>query len=88
MREDYIKLVDDLNNELYDNNKETHLSFSYTTNGYIDVILFEEVHLWDSENDDRNDKEREKPLISHIKSLYNKYVDHLIKLKFKKIRKK
>ena len=37
---DYIKLVSELNAELYERFGETEVNFSYSTNGYVECILF------------------------------------------------
>ena len=90
--EDFVKIVEELNANLYDLHKEQEKCFNYTTNGYVDVILFEDNILWCSEMDDREwdetTGEYKESLISHIKILYNEWVDSLVKLKFKKTRKK
>lgn len=88
----YLKIVSKLNAELYDLHKEENKCFNYTTNGFVDVILFEDNILWCSEMDEREwDYEKgvyKVSLITHIRSEYNKWVDSLVKLKFKIPRKK
>ena len=88
----YLKIVSKLNAELYDLHKEENKCFNYTTNGFVDVILFEDNVIWCSEYDEREwDSKKgvyKVSLITHIRSEYNKWVDSLVKLKFKKTRKK
>lgn len=91
MEENYVEIVENLNVEIY-NKKECEKAFKYTTNGYVHIILFEDNPLWCSEMDDREwdetTGEYKESLISHIKILYNEWVDSLVRLKFKKTKKK
>lgn len=88
----YLKIVSKLNAELYDLHKEENKCFNYTTNGFVDVILFEDNVIWCGECDEREwDSKKgvyKVSLITHIRSEYNKWVDSLVKLKFKTPRKK
>jgi len=90
--ENFLKIVEELNAELYDLHGESEKCFNYTSNGFVDLILFEDNILWCSEFDDREWDETtgkyKESLISHIKTLYNEWVDSLLNLKFKKTRKK
>lgn len=91
MEENYVEIIENLNVEIY-NKRECEKVFKYTTNGYVHIILFEDNFLWCSEMDDREwdetTGEYKESLISHIKTLYNEWVNSLVKLKFKKTRKK
>ena len=49
----YLELVSELNQELYDTHGDTDEQFFFTANGFIDIIGFGEITLWHSENDDR-----------------------------------
>jgi len=90
--EDLSKIVEELNAELYDLHKEEEKCFNYTTNGFVDLILFENHILWCSEDDyrewDETTGNHKVSLISHIKTLYNEWVDSLVKLKFKTPKKR
>ena len=62
------------------------LSFAYVQRGYCEYIMFEDVILWDSENDysDFNLEEHGcDNLLDYIKIQFNKYVQKLNKIKFK-----
>ena len=88
----YLKIVSKLNAELYDLHKEETKCFNYTTNDFVDVILFEDNIIWCSEYDEREwDSKKgiyKVSLITHIRSEYNKWVDSLVRLKFKTPRKR
>ena len=81
-----MKIVNELNTELDERYGETERTFSYTTNGFYDIISFDEIMLWNSEVDDRhfieeiNDFE---PFIPFIMRTFNNYIDDLNKLKFR-----
>ena len=67
---DYIEIVGALNNELYDRFGETELNFIYSTNGFIDWIMFGEIYIWDSETDGREwieESNDHEPFIPYIK---------------------
>lgn len=90
MNNEYLKIIDELNNELYEKFGEdvTVYNFSYCTNGYADTIFFNEMMIWNSEIDERefieeiNDYE---PLKPHIKKIFNEEIEKLSKLKFTNI---
>lgn len=82
---DFAEVVSDLNQELYDRFKETELGFSYCTNGYVDIIMFGEYMLWNSEMDDRAFDESAneyEPFEPYIKRLFNEWADRVYSLKF------
>lgn len=70
-RQEYLDLVDDLNEELYNKfGDDLNTYYYYTSYGFVDEIGFGKVSLWDSENDDRNfleDKNDYEPLKPFIK---------------------
>lgn len=84
---DYTRIIENLNNELYEKFNETGSSFGYSTNGYAHLIFFDQNVLWSSDNDERewieeiNDKESLEP---HIKKLFNMLADKIYRLKFTK----
>tara|TARA_R110000744_G_scaffold194114_1_gene312966 strand:- start:560 stop:811 length:252 start_codon:yes stop_codon:yes gene_type:complete len=65
----YLKLVEELNQEIYDKHGDLDKQFFFTANGFIDTIGFGSIMLWNSEDDDRvwieecNDYEPMKPFI-------------------------
>jgi len=84
MRINYFDELDELN-EWLELCGENERQFAWSTNGYVDVILFDETVLWDSENDSRAFNEEENdygPFVPHIKRLFNNWVDGLNSLKF------
>ncbi len=86
---DYIELVSELNQELY-NDHNIDSRFSYTTDGLFDSISFDDKILWYSDDDDREwieSKNDYEPLKPFIKKKLNKYIDELVKIKFKRIKK-
>lgn len=86
----YLKIINELNQELYEkvNNEIERLEgrdFNYSTNGCIDIINFGEIMIWNSGIDERkwieknNDYEPFKPF---IKRIYNKEIEKLQLFKF------
>ncbi len=85
MKDKKIKLVSELNAELYERFGETEANFSYSTNGYVECILFGEAMIWNSEMDDREwieEKNDYEPFEPFIKRTFNTWVDKLHSLKF------
>lgn len=81
---DYLKAVNNLNEELYERFGETESTFIYWTNGFVDCIKFGEIWLWNSEDDGRDwleDKNDYEPFEPFIKRTFNKEVEKLAKLK-------
>ena len=74
----YLKLVEELNQEIYDKHGETEEQFFYTTNWCVAVIGFGDIILWNSEDDRRkwiekkNDYEPIKPFIKRELKKYGK----------------
>ena len=50
---DYLKLVEELNQYIYDKHGETEEQFFFMANGFIDILGFGDITLWHSEDDDR-----------------------------------
>ena len=69
---EYLQIIDELNQELYEKLGETDWEFSYSTNGYVHIIKFGEIVIWNSEDDERewieekNDYEPMKPFLKRI----------------------
>ena len=85
-----IKVIDDLNSELgKKTNYDGFQQFTLSTNGYQDLIYFQDEVLWNSDEDDREffeEKGEYEPLILFVKKEFNNYVTRLQKLKFKRIK--
>lgn len=76
-------VISELNGELFEKFGDTEMDFGYTTNGYVDVVTFDDVVLWHSENDDREfDEEKNdwEPFEPFIKRKFNEWVTKLNKL--------
>jgi hypothetical protein len=87
----YYEVVKELNAELYEATGETELNFGYVTNGFVDMITFGDSELWNSEMDDREWFEKDndyEPFVPFIKKEFNKWVEKLHNLKFKKLNQK
>jgi hypothetical protein len=87
---DFIAIVNDLNDELYSTRK-TESSFSYLTDGYVDIVRFNEHCLWCSEMDERVWVEAEndyEPFGPFIRREFNEYVDKLRTFRFKRVPQK
>lgn len=83
---DYIKIIEELNAELYDRFGEVEFGFEfeYSTNGYIDIISFNSAPLWNSELDDREwieEKNEYEPFEPYIRKVFNNYIDKMRLLK-------
>lgn len=81
----YLEIINELNQELYEKVSEIGRDFSYSTNGYVDFVNFGEIMIWNSEMDERewieenNDYEPLKPF---IKRMYNQEIEKLQLFKF------
>lgn len=75
---DYLKLVEELNQEIYEKHGYTEEQFFLTANGFIYILGFGDITLWHSEDDDRkwiekkNDYEPMKPFIKRKLKKYAK----------------
>ncbi len=82
---DYLEIIKELNQELYEKVGETGMDFTYSTDGQVDIVNFGELMIWNSETDERkwikdeNDHEPLKPL---IKRRHNEYIENLQLFKF------
>lgn len=78
---DYIKLVEELNDELYDKHDDPEECFYYIMAGFVDEIGFGDLTLWHSEDDTRKFSEKKneyEPLKPHIKKLLRAYGNKFI----------
>ena len=81
----YLEIINELNEEMYKEVGETDRVFYYSINGYVDVISFGEIDIWNSEMDDRvwiEEKNDYEPFMPFIKRTYNKEMDRLQLFKF------
>lgn len=81
----YLKIINELNQELYEKVGEIGRDFNYSTNGYVDIVYFGEIMIWNSEIDGREwveDKNDYEPLKPFIKRMYNKEIKNLQLFKF------
>lgn len=84
MKTNYLEVVKQLNQELYDKHYITDYDFEYRSNGYYDAIYFLDKCIWYSDEDDRkfieeiNDYE---PLLPFVRKKFNIFIDSVSKLK-------
>ena len=82
---EYLETVNELNSELYERVGEVKEQFYYMTTGFIDVVGFGDVMLWNSEMDDRLFNEETgnyEPFTPFIKRKFNEYIDRLHTFRF------
>ena len=80
---EFLEAVDDLNQELYEKVGEIGAEFSYTTNGYCDIINFGEIMIWNSEMDEREwieEKDDYEPLKPFLKRMLSQEIEKLIEV--------
>ena len=77
----YLKLIEELNYELHEKRLgDEGREFCYSTNGYIDIINFGEIMIWNSEMDEREwieERNDYEPLKPFIKRMYNQEIKKL-----------
>jgi hypothetical protein len=76
----YLEIINELNQELYEKVGEIGRDFSYSTNGYVDIVNFGEIMIWNSEMDEREwieDKNDYEPFKPFIKRMYNQEIEKL-----------
>ena len=84
MKTNYLEVVEQLNQELYDKHKEQFLVFTLVSTGDWSGIKFGDYCIWDTENNEREwiyEEEDYEPLLPYIKKLFNSHIKHLSKLK-------
>lgn len=81
-----IEIVMNLNEWLYEvvghNNPDC---FRFSTDGYIQSIEFNQMLLWDSENDEREyieETDEYEDMEMYVKKRFNNYITHLQGIKF------
>ncbi len=83
--EDYVQIINNLNDHLEKIDDKTSSCFSYKTNGYQTLIMFDDNILYNDDWDERffdEDKNDYEPLEPFIKKEFNKYLDDLNKFRF------
>ena len=88
--DDYVKMVDRLNSDLYDNDatekfcENYGLSFGYTTDGFVNVITIMDFMLWNDDNEDREYNEETdewEPLEPFIRRKFAELVQEISLMK-------
>lgn len=78
-----LKVLDNLNEKLYDADENTYYSFIYETVGHTDYIKINNHVLWDSGDDCREffeDKNEYEDLEGFVIKQYKKYIETLSKV--------
>jgi hypothetical protein len=81
----FREVVTELNTDLFERRQEEQDYFSHTTNGHVDMILFGQELMWDSESDGREfieAEDRYEPFLPYIKRKFNEWADKVYSLKF------
>lgn len=81
--EDFIDIINELNDGFQDELTNSPHSFNYSSNGYEDMILFNDQILWCSENENRKfieEIDEYEPLLPYLKNKFNDYVNELNKI--------
>jgi len=82
---DYIKIVEELNEDLFERFGDTDRVFTFSTNGLYESISFGEIHIWDSEGCERvwiEEKKDYEPFKPFIIRTFNETMDGLFTCKF------
>jgi len=88
--DDYVKMVDRLNSDLYDNDatekfcENYGLSFGYTTDGFVNVITLMDFMLWNDDNEEREYNEEMdewEPLEPFIRCKFAEIVKNITQMK-------
>ena len=78
--ENYINIVEELNEILIGDNVYSYDEFIYITNGQLHTIKFCDIVLWNSEMEEREQIEEDndyEPLKPYLIKVYKEYVDTL-----------
>lgn len=84
---EFLEAIDDLNQEIYEkfgDNYHYERQFNYTTDGYVDIVNFGEIMIWNSEMDEREwieEKNDYEPLKPFLKRMLLQEIDKLIEVK-------
>jgi len=80
----YLELVGELNDEMYNiHGDDTMEQWFYTSSGYIDIIGFGDIVLWNSEDNERKWIEKKndyEPMIPFLKKTLRNYGSFLKKI--------
>jgi len=83
---EFLEAVNDLNQELYEmfgDDYHYERQFNYTTDGYVDIVNFGEIMIWNSEDGERIWREESKdyePLKPFLKRMLAQEIDKLIEV--------
>lgn len=78
-----LKVIEELNEWIFETFDETEMTFNYATNGFVDIIKFENIILWNSEDDEReyDDFGNYEPMVPFIKQQLSDYIDNISRFK-------
>lgn len=83
-KEEILKTVEELNQHLFDViGDDVEHRFNYQTDGYVEVIYFDEVQLYNSENDILHSVDHEPRLKDFVMQKFNDYIDSIKLVRFK-----
>jgi hypothetical protein len=86
--DNYLETINDLNQELYERFGDDYhyeRQFNYTTDGYVDIVNFGEIMIYNSEDSERVWREESKdyePLKPFLKRMLAQEIDKLAEVKF------
>jgi hypothetical protein len=81
----YLEIINELNEELYENVDELDRDFNYCTNGAVHIVNFGEIMIWNSEMNEREwieEKNDYEPFKPFIRRMYNQEIEKLQLYKF------
>ena len=84
---EFLEAVNDLNQEIYERFGDDYhyeRQFNYTTDGFVDIVNFGEIMIWNSELDEREwieEKNDYEPLKPFLKRMLLQEIDKLIEVK-------
>jgi hypothetical protein len=86
--DNYLETINELNQELYERFGDDYhyeRQFNYTTDGYVDIVNFGEIMIYNSEDSERIWREESKdyePLKPFLKRMLAQEIDKLAEVKF------
>ena len=78
----YQEIVKELNEELYEQLEEDSIDISYKTNGYVEIIDFIGIQIWNSECDELFEDDLKTQLKNFLIKKIQEIVDIIKKIKF------
>jgi len=86
--DNYLETINELNQELYERFGDDYhyeRQFNYTTDGYVDIVNFGEIMIYNREDSERIWREESKdyePLKPFLKRMLAQEIDKLVEVKF------